>query len=105
MANNVDPGPAAEETPQDGSEQLRPVVTRREFIAGAGAGVAVGAVVAGGIAVATRPAAQTQPAAVVNGPLMTPLPTGPTVDNVAVFTCVATCGSSPGRALNLSWYA
>jgi len=65
MSDNVDPGPA-EGTPQDGSEQLRPVVTRREFIAGAGAGVAVGAVVAGGIAVATRPAAQTQPAAVVN---------------------------------------
>ena len=65
MSDNVDPGPA-EATPQDGSEQLRPVVTRREFIAGAGAGVAVGAVVAGGIAVATRPAAQTQPAAVVN---------------------------------------
>ncbi len=67
MAENVDPGPV-EATPQDGSEQLRPVVTRREFIAGAGAGVAVGAVVAGGIAVATRPAVQTQPAAVVNVP-------------------------------------
>jgi aerobic-type carbon monoxide dehydrogenase small subunit (CoxS/CutS family) len=67
MADNVDPGPA-EGTPQDGSEQLRPVVTRREFIAGAGAGVAVGAVVAGGIAVATRPGGQTQPAAVVTGP-------------------------------------
>ena len=51
MADNVEPGPA-EDTPQEGSEQLRPVVTRREFIAGAGAGVAVGAVVAGGIAVA-----------------------------------------------------
>src|SRR5216117_3122428 len=65
MSDNVDPGPA-EGTPQDGSEQLRPVVTRREFIAGAGAGVAVGAVVAGGIAVATRPGVQTQPAAVVD---------------------------------------
>jgi aerobic-type carbon monoxide dehydrogenase small subunit (CoxS/CutS family) len=67
MADNVEPGPA-EDTPQEGSEQLRPVVTRREFIAGAGAGVAVGAVVAGGIAVATRPAVQTQPAAVVSVP-------------------------------------
>ena len=67
MADNVEPGPA-EDTPQEGSEHLRPVVTRREFIAGAGAGVAVGAVVAGGIAVATRPAVQTQPAAVVSVP-------------------------------------
>lgn len=64
---HVDPGPN-EESPQDGSEQLRPVVTRREFMAGAGAGLAVGAVVAGGIAVATRPATQTQPSAVVTAP-------------------------------------
>jgi aerobic-type carbon monoxide dehydrogenase small subunit (CoxS/CutS family) len=67
MSENVDPGPP-EVTPQEGSEQLRPVVTRREFIAGAGAGVAVGAVVAGGIAVATRPAVQTPPSAVVTAP-------------------------------------
>jgi aerobic-type carbon monoxide dehydrogenase small subunit (CoxS/CutS family) len=67
MSENVDPGPP-EGTPQDGSEQLRPVVTRREFIAGAGAGVAIGAVVAGGIAVATRPAVQTQPSAIVTAP-------------------------------------
>jgi aerobic-type carbon monoxide dehydrogenase small subunit (CoxS/CutS family) len=67
MAHNVDPGPL-EDVPPEGSEQLRPVVTRREFIAGAGAGVAVGAVVAGGIAVATRPAAQVQPGAVVTAP-------------------------------------
>jgi aerobic-type carbon monoxide dehydrogenase small subunit (CoxS/CutS family) len=53
---------------QEGSEQLRPVVTRREFMAGAGAGLAVGAVVAGGIAVATRPATQTQPSTVVTAP-------------------------------------
>jgi aerobic-type carbon monoxide dehydrogenase small subunit (CoxS/CutS family) len=67
MAENVDPGPA-EDTPQEGSEHLRPVVTRREFMAGAGAGLAVGAVVAGGIAVATRPAVQTQPSAIVTAP-------------------------------------
>lgn len=67
MSDNVDPGPV-EGSPPDESESIRPVVTRREFIAGAGAGVAVGAVVAGGIAVATRPAAQTQPAPVVNVP-------------------------------------
>src|SRR5260370_19055746 len=67
MSENVVSGPP-EGTPQEGSEQLRPVVTRREFMAGAGAGLAVGAVVAGGIAVATRPAAQTQPTTVVSVP-------------------------------------
>jgi aerobic-type carbon monoxide dehydrogenase small subunit (CoxS/CutS family) len=67
MSDNVDPGPSGA-TPEEGSEQLRPVVTRREFMAGAGAGLAVGAVVAGGIAVATRPTAQTQPSAVVTAP-------------------------------------
>src|SRR6266851_2044043 len=67
MSDNVDPGPP-EATPEEGSEQLRPVVTRREFMAGAGAGLAVGAVVAGGIAVATRPATQTQPTTVVGAP-------------------------------------
>src|SRR6266542_2039264 len=66
-SENADPGPG-EESPQEGSEQLRPVVTRREFMAGAGAGLAVGAVVAGGIAVATRPGTQTQPSAVVTAP-------------------------------------
>ena len=44
MSDNVDPGPSGA-TPDEGSEQLRPVVTRREFMAGAGAGLAVGAVV------------------------------------------------------------
>jgi aerobic carbon-monoxide dehydrogenase small subunit len=67
MSDNVDPGPS-EGTPQEDAENLRPVVTRREFIAGAGAGVAVGAVVAGGIAIATRPTVTTQPAAVVTQP-------------------------------------
>jgi aerobic-type carbon monoxide dehydrogenase small subunit (CoxS/CutS family) len=89
MSDNVDPGPA-EGTPQDGSEQLRPVVTRREFIAGAGAGVAVGAVVAGGIAVATRPAGQTQPAAVVN------VPGGPAV--VAPAPAAPAAGQAPAPA-------
>jgi aerobic-type carbon monoxide dehydrogenase small subunit (CoxS/CutS family) len=67
MSDNVDPGPSGV-APDEGSEQLRPAVTRREFMAGAGAGLAVGAVVAGGIAVATRPAVQTQPSAVVTAP-------------------------------------
>jgi aerobic-type carbon monoxide dehydrogenase small subunit (CoxS/CutS family) len=73
MSDNVDPGPsetrAGQDPPEvDSAEQLRPAVTRREFIAGAGAGVAVGAVVAGGIAVATRPTVTTQPTTVVTQP-------------------------------------
>src|SRR5712691_5234665 len=43
-------------------EPARPVVTRRDFIAGAGLGVAATAIVAGGVAVATRPGVQTAPA-------------------------------------------
>lgn len=66
MGENVDPGPADER--EESSEQLRPVVTRREFMAGAGAGLAVGAVVVGGIAAATRSGPQTQPTNVVTAP-------------------------------------
>src|SRR5712671_1187766 len=43
-------------------EHARPVVTRRDFIAGAGLGVAATAIVAGGVAVATRQGTQTVPA-------------------------------------------
>jgi aerobic-type carbon monoxide dehydrogenase small subunit (CoxS/CutS family) len=43
-------------------EHARPVVTRRDFIAGAGIGVAATAIVAGGVAVATRQGTQTVPA-------------------------------------------
>jgi aerobic-type carbon monoxide dehydrogenase small subunit (CoxS/CutS family) len=68
MSDNVDPGPTEPAEAQGESERLRPVVTRREFVAGAGAGLAIGAVVAGGIAVATRPGVQTQPSAVVTAP-------------------------------------
>jgi len=73
MSDNVDPGPS------EPSEQLRPVVTRREFMAGAGAGLAVGAVVAGGIAVATRPAVQTQPSLITapGGPAVVAQPAAP----------------------------
>jgi aerobic-type carbon monoxide dehydrogenase small subunit (CoxS/CutS family) len=67
MSENANPGPDETASAED-SEHLRPVVTRREFMTGAGAGLAVGAVVAGGIAVATRPAAPTQPSAVVTQP-------------------------------------
>jgi aerobic-type carbon monoxide dehydrogenase small subunit (CoxS/CutS family) len=72
MADQVGPGQEDAGTddaqPEEASEQLRPVVTRREFMAGAGAGLAVGAVVAGGIAVATRAGTQTQPSEVVTAP-------------------------------------
>src|SRR4029077_12808636 len=44
-----------------GSEHARPVITRRDFIAGAGIGVAGTAVVAGGVALVTR--SQTAPVA------------------------------------------
>src|SRR5215468_3311711 len=67
MSENPESG-SGEAAPTDESEQLRPVVTRREFMAGAGAGLAVGAVVAGGIAIATRPHTQTQPTAAVTAP-------------------------------------
>jgi aerobic-type carbon monoxide dehydrogenase small subunit (CoxS/CutS family) len=48
--------------PAEGGESARPVVTRRDFIAGAGLGVAATAIVAGGVAVATRQGVQTVPA-------------------------------------------
>jgi aerobic-type carbon monoxide dehydrogenase small subunit (CoxS/CutS family) len=52
-------GSAGEQPTQAGGgppadEQVKPVVTRRDFIAGAGLGVAATAIVAGGVAVATR---------------------------------------------------
>jgi aerobic-type carbon monoxide dehydrogenase small subunit (CoxS/CutS family) len=47
--------------PEAPEERARPVVTRRDFIAGAGLGVAATAVVAGGVAVATRQGTQTAP--------------------------------------------
>src|SRR6188472_4658103 len=44
-----------------------------------------------------------EPAAAFHAPLITPLPTGPTVDRVEPVTWVVTCASSPGSDLNLSW--
>src|ERR1700716_1776874 len=96
MSENADPGPS-EGAPQDGSEQLRPVVTRREFIAGAGAGVAVGAVVAGGIAVATRPTVQTQPSAVLTA-RGAPAVVAPVAPAVAPAAAAATTGQSQQQA-------
>src|SRR6188508_2381324 len=46
-------------------EHVKPVVTRRDFIAGAGLGVAATAVVVGGVAVATRQNTTTAPQPVV----------------------------------------
>jgi aerobic-type carbon monoxide dehydrogenase small subunit (CoxS/CutS family) len=51
--------------PSEGGESARPVVTRRDFIAGAGLGVAATAIVAGGVAVATRQNTQSVPQPVV----------------------------------------
>ncbi|HEY1297349.1 MAG TPA: 2Fe-2S iron-sulfur cluster-binding protein [Chloroflexota bacterium] len=56
------PTQSAGPEPAEGGESARPVVTRRDFIAGAGLGVAATAIVAGGVAVATRQGAQTVPA-------------------------------------------
>src|ERR1051326_8964385 len=65
--------PATPESSQGGAEQARPVVTRRDFLAGAGIGVAATAVVAGGGSLATR--AQTTPVAQT----VQPAPGGPAV--------------------------
>ena len=57
---DVEP-PVGSSADNGGSERARPVITRRDFIAGAGIGVAGTAIVAGGVALATRP--QTAPVA------------------------------------------
>jgi aerobic-type carbon monoxide dehydrogenase small subunit (CoxS/CutS family) len=77
-------GSAGEPTQPVGAEpteeHARPVVTRRDFIAGAGLGVAATAIVAGGVAVATRQGVQTvlapQPVAQTapGGPVVAPAP-------------------------------
>jgi aerobic-type carbon monoxide dehydrogenase small subunit (CoxS/CutS family) len=105
MSENVDPGPSTD-TPDEESEHVRPVVTRREFIAGAGAGVAVGAVVAGGIAVATRPAVQSQPSAVVTAPgrpaVVAPAaPAAPATGQATPATAPASAGQSQVQKASL----
>ena len=50
-----DDGPAPEDA--DEQEQIKPFVTRRDFLVGAGAGAAVGAAVVGGGITLTRPSA------------------------------------------------
>src|SRR6266851_9650545 len=61
MADAEPPVGSSAESDSGGSERARPVITRRDFIAGAGIGVAGTAIVAGGVALATRP--QTAPVA------------------------------------------
>jgi aerobic-type carbon monoxide dehydrogenase small subunit (CoxS/CutS family) len=96
MSEDLDPGPV-EESPQTDSEQLRPVVTRRDFIAGAGAGVAVGAVVAGGIAIATRPNAQTQVVTQPGGPAVS-VPAAPAAGQPAAQPTARAQAQAPGQA-------
>src|ERR1700681_3181514 len=61
--HDVSPGePTQPVGTEPAEEHARPVVTRRDFIAGAGLGVAATAIVAGGVAVATRQGVQTVPA-------------------------------------------
>src|SRR5215469_7913185 len=48
------PGGRPPESDRGDSERARPIVTRRDFLAGAGIGVAATAVVAGGVTLATR---------------------------------------------------
>jgi aerobic-type carbon monoxide dehydrogenase small subunit (CoxS/CutS family) len=57
--------PVRADSAEPAEESARPVVTRRDFIAGAGLGVAATAIVAGGVAVATRQNVQTVPQPVV----------------------------------------
>ena len=61
MANAEPPAGSSHDAEGGGSEHARPVITRRDFIAGAGIGVAGTAVVAGGVALVTR--GQTAPVA------------------------------------------
>src|ERR1700681_1020240 len=61
--HDVSPGEPTQPVGNEPAEEhARPVVTRRDFIAGAGLGVAATAIVAGGVAVATRQGGQTVPA-------------------------------------------
>jgi aerobic-type carbon monoxide dehydrogenase small subunit (CoxS/CutS family) len=61
MADAEPPAGSSSDADSGGSERARPVITRRDFIAGAGIGVAGTAVVAGGVALVTR--GQTAPVA------------------------------------------
>jgi aerobic-type carbon monoxide dehydrogenase small subunit (CoxS/CutS family) len=63
-----DAGPADSSAERDESERVQPVVTRRDFIAGAGIGVAATAIVGGGVVLATRPQAVPAPQVVQTAP-------------------------------------
>lgn len=81
MADAAGPADASPEGGREGSERAQPVVTRRDFIAGAGIGVAATAVVGGGIVLATRPQTATAPQVVQTAPggavVQAPVPPAP----------------------------
>jgi aerobic-type carbon monoxide dehydrogenase small subunit (CoxS/CutS family)/copper chaperone CopZ len=54
MADDAGPADSSNAAERDAAERAQPVVTRRDFIAGAGIGVAATAVVGGGVALVTR---------------------------------------------------
>src|SRR5215470_4419255 len=68
MADAEPPQGSSPDADRGGGEQARPVVTRRDFLAGAGIGVAATTVVAGGVVVATRNQATTAPQTVQTAP-------------------------------------
>jgi aerobic-type carbon monoxide dehydrogenase small subunit (CoxS/CutS family) len=85
-------GSAGEQPTQSGGgapadEQVKPIVTRRDFIAGAGLGVAATAIVAGGIGVASRQNTATGPTQVVQ--------TAPGAPAVAVAPAPAAPATAP----------
>src|SRR5579883_24050 len=65
MAEDTGPGvsPGGETITEEAPERVQPVVTRRHFLIGAGAGAVTAGVVVGGVAVATRPPVAGGPAA------------------------------------------
>ena len=73
MADAEPPAGSSPDAEGGGLEHARPVITRRDFIAGAGIGVAGTAVVAGGVALVTR--GQTAPV----GQTVQTAPGGPAV--------------------------
>jgi aerobic-type carbon monoxide dehydrogenase small subunit (CoxS/CutS family) len=100
MPDHDDPAPESMEPvgAEAAEEHARPVVTRRDFIAGAGVGVAATAIVAGGISVATRQNATTVPAPVAQtgpgGAVVAPAPAAPGTAPAA-GTAPATSGAAP----------
>jgi aerobic-type carbon monoxide dehydrogenase small subunit (CoxS/CutS family) len=95
------PEPTESVGPDAAEEHARPVVTRRDFIAGAGLGVAATAIVAGGVAVATRQGVQTAPAPVAQtgpgGAVVAPAP-APGVGTQPATGTAPAAGTAPTSA-------